>query len=196
MMAVALSFGPSTGVGALLLGYVGVGVGVAAWLSRRGEPLGPALSAVALWPLLLPLDGAASPVALARGPLAERIDAVFAALRSALAEGEPAPWGEDVAVLESAVRAADARLARVDRLLASGPVEVGEEVARSAEALRDARARTVEELVGVLAGVERLRLQLGLLALSGELHDAGALLRGLRDRVAALDEVSVTAARG
>ncbi|MCB9684643.1 MAG: hypothetical protein H6735_06385 [Alphaproteobacteria bacterium] len=169
------------------LAYVGVGLGVAVVLRRRGAEAATASSAVVVWPLLLPMLSDATPP---RGPLADRIDSTFAALATALAHPAAAEvdWKADAEGLRTSLHTADARLALVDRLLGDAGDDPG--LREEAERLRSARDHAAAEIAAVLAGVGQLRLRLGLLALSGETASIGEQLRRWRDQVAALDEVA------
>ena len=169
-------------------GYVVAGGVVAAGLVRRGEPRATVLLAFVTWPLLLPLLWDA-PVAEVAGPLKQRIDAALDALAKTL--GDPAtgelPGGDDVGFLREAMHRADARVALVDRLLASPDTAS----APNAQAtLREARATAVAEIEAVITGAIELRLQVGLLALHGDTGPVRERLRELHGRIGALDEVA------
>jgi hypothetical protein len=179
--------------------YLAAGVGVGALLARRGQAPATALSAMAVWPLLLPLlketsptDGAASP---APGPFAGRIDAALDALATLARDAgeEDLLPGGDLVGLRLALQRADDRLARVDRFVASeeaSPDEHRSEGARrQLDALRAARRHAAAEIEGVLDQVTELRLQIGLVTLSGHDVDIRDQLYALRSRIGALDEV-------
>ncbi|TNE88786.1 MAG: hypothetical protein EP330_13425 [Deltaproteobacteria bacterium] len=192
MIALLLG-GKSAATVLVLLGYTAVGAGVGARLSRDGHSSATTASALAAWPLLLPLLGEAPPPvrrAPGSGPFASRIHTAFARLEEAL--GDPAsaelPWDAEVGALRDVLLSADTRLALVDRLL-DDEVE-DEEVARSREALAEARERAAAEIEAVLSGVSQLRLQVGLLALQGEALPVTERLRELAARAGALDEVT------
>lgn len=188
-----ISWSGTTLTGAIAAGYVGIGIGVAAGLSRKGLPLGTALSALAVWPLLAPLLAGDAP-RVRTGPYDARIADTFAALAAVVAEvGDPgiAPDGE-LDVLRTALARADERLGLVDKWLAAG---LGADAdadgpRRQAEALRQARAHAATEIEAVLAGLAELRLQIGLVTLAGQGISVRDQLAGLRSRIAALDEVS------
>ncbi len=172
----------------VVLLYVLVGIGVGAMLHFRGRDGAVAGSALAVWPLLLPLLGNAPPRAAVGGPFAGRIASTFRALLDAL--GDPsagdAPWDEDVVPLRAALQEADQRVAFADRLLA----DAGADETRTVTRLREARERTAREIEDVLAGVVELRLQVGLLALSGNAVAVRDQLRAFHARARALAEVS------
>ncbi len=178
----------------LALLYLAAGAGVALALSRRGHPAATAVSALAIWPLLLSLTRRGPAARAPAGPMSGRIAACFEATFEALADaGDAAPLGrEELAGLLAALQRADARLAAVDRLLARGalPDSADPGVRDSALALRQARARSAGEIEAVLAGVLQLRLQIGLLALAGDDRAARQRLAELRDRARALEELT------
>jgi hypothetical protein len=179
---------PSVGVAGAAAAYLLVGGVVGAMLRRRDAEPATAWAALVVWPLLLPvLTAGADPVG--DGPLAAQIGVAFAAIeRAAALPGATDPaWAADLSGLRRALVATDRRLALVDRLLAESPG--GAETRADADALRAARAHTAAGVLDVLADLERLRLQLGLLVLSGEGARVTSHLRDLRARVAALDEV-------
>lgn len=180
---------------ALGLAYLAVGAGVAWGLSRRGHPAVTAVSAVAVWPLLAPLLKA-DPGLSGVGPTATRIRACFSALAASAAEaGGALPQAEMAALMASLYRA-DERLAMVDRLLESdGLAQLegaggADELRRSLETLRTARAHAAGEIEAVLAGVLQLRVQLGIQALAGDRQPVRERLREMTARVHALEEVT------
>lgn len=182
-------------------------VGVGAWCAwrhhRLGRPTPTVLAALVAWPLLWP-DADARPLPSpgnepgnepAAGPLRPRIDEAFAALERALV----APGADAVArpgdliALRTALRQIDARVAAVDRLLEDTLVDrLPDDPAISAtlDRLHRARARAVAALEDSLAGLARLRLQVGLVALAGDVGPVREHLLALAARVAALDEVT------
>ena len=171
--------------GGLAVAYLAGGIVVAALLERSGQPRGAVLGALVAWPLLVPLLSGERLVS-GSGPLRSRIESTLRALQETL--GDPAardvPWTADLDGLRSALLAADARLALVDRLL------VDADESRAACELREARADRVGASEVVLAEVQQLRLQVGVAALAG---DGGALaerLRELSGRAQALGELT------
>lgn len=167
------------------VGYGAAGVVVAVLLSRVGHPVATSVSALAVWPLLLPLLTQAPEPDAAAGPLAGRIDATFRAMERTLSDpaAEGVPWEGDLRNLELTLVRADARIALVDRLLADTPGEAG-------DGLREARERALAELEVVLEGVVRLRLGVGMLALSGDTSQVRAELDALVARAGALEELA------
>jgi hypothetical protein len=177
--------------------YLLLGVGVGLVLLRRGQAPGTALAALPAWPLLLGLLGARPGASPLGGPRSTAIARAFAALDDLLAQqrqqGASAPWAGELGDLRRAMEAADARIAMVDAILADlrGSDDA---VAADLAALAQARERAAGELDAVLGGVHRLRIQLGLLALS-EIHDEAAQavqqrLRELRAQARAIEEIS------
>lgn len=169
----------------LLVGWLAVGALTGLTLSRRGQPLATALTAVLAWPVLVPLlTGAPS-----SGPFAERIAGCFAALRAALADPAAASVvsNEELVALEAALVRADARIAMVDRLL--------QEDALSQDPLSSqlsrARGHAADEVEAVLRGVVQLRVQVGLVALAGDTLPVRDRMRELGARVSALEELSL-----
>ncbi len=152
---------------ALAVGWAGAGVVVAALLLRRGHGALLAWTALVAWPVLL------AAAARAPGPLTAEIDARFAALRVALREADVAAPA-DLAVLHAEMREADAKLARVDRLLAAGP---------PSEAVIEARGRAADDVRAVLAELDALRADLGLALLAGSSVVVGPRLSQLKARV-------------
>jgi hypothetical protein len=166
---------------------VGTGVGLA--LTRRGQPASAALTAVAAWPVLLPVLFDGAPPVRPAGPFADRIAACFASLRNALAD--PAAHGvvtpEELVSLQEALNRADGRIGMVDRML-------GEEALRGdplADQLVRARGFAADEIEGVLRGVVQLRVQVGLVALAGDTLPVKDRMRELRARVHAIEEISL-----
>jgi hypothetical protein len=193
-VATLVPWGPNQLALALLAAYALAGLAIGTALSRRGQPASTALSALAVWPLLVPLlSSPPPPLPVRSGPLSERIDGVFAALGSVLAEtGTTELSSADLERLRSALHRADERLALVDGLLGQ-PIEAGGDVARSVDRLRQARAHAGSEIEAVLAGLVELRLQIGLLTLSGG-GSVREQLKALQSRVAALEEVDASCA--
>ena len=176
-----------------MLGYVGIGAGVGARLASDGHPSATSVSALAAWPLLLSLVGrspASRPRVAGDGPFAPRIHDALFRLQEAL--GDPAaaelPWDAEVEALREVLLSADTRLALVDRLLEDETTDA--EVARSHQALAEARSHAAAEIEAVLSGLAQLRLQVGLLALQGEVLPVTERLRELAARAGALDEVT------
>jgi hypothetical protein len=167
--------------------WIAVGLVVAGALNRQGQPTPTALCAIAAWPLFV---GVLSPTQATDGPLAARIHAAFAGLRETLhAEhptGAPDPSGLDVSGLEAALLRADARIARVDRLLAETTESEPPPEVLTLRAARDASVRQVE---AALAEVARVRVQVGLVALSHDASPVRAALADLAARVRVLEEV-------
>lgn len=190
MSPAVVSWGPNSLALGLLAGYALAGFAVAAALSRRGAPSGTALSALAVWPLLLPLFGAPAAVGSRPGPMSARIDQVFAALAQVLRQTGTTELSEgDLERLREALHRADERLALVDGLLAQ-PAEDG---SRSWGRLHQARRHAASEIEAVLSELAELRLQIGLLTLSGG-GSVRAQLEALQSRVAALEEVEAATA--
>ncbi len=180
--------------------YLAVGMTVGAVLQRAGHPGSTALSALVAWPLLLGLLGAKQRRPPQGGPKASAIARAFEALDDLATQqreqGVQVSWAGELGELRRALDAADARLAMVDRILedlrSSGPDAAA--VSEDLEALAAARERAAAELDAVLGGVHRLRIQVGLLALS-EIRDEAAQavqqrLRELHARARAIEEIS------
>ncbi len=175
--------------------YVALGGVVGVLLQRTGQPATMGLSALVVWPLLLPTlqkPTEPPPQAILRdGPRAEQITLTFAAATRALADGPEVAGGQrELDALQRALERTDARLAWVDALLETdaGP-GAEEDLAR----LQAARNHAVGEADAVLAGVSQLRLQIGLAALS-ELRGEGTpavqdRLRELHARVQVIEEL-------
>jgi hypothetical protein len=171
----------------LLLGvWLVLGGATAVALARNGQPAGTAVAALAAWPVLLPLLGAAPPAA---GPFSGRIHAAFSALRAALADpGAAGVIGPDeLTTLEAALHRADARIGMVDRLLAEEALRADPLSAQ----LDRARGHAVDEVEAVLRGVVQLRVQVGLLALAGDTAPVRERLQELGARVRAIEEISL-----
>jgi hypothetical protein len=150
------------------------GLGVALALSRQGHPTMTVALAVPFWPLLAALLG--TPEARAGS------DAALDRLERTLGEfGEPA----DLAPLRRALVEAEARVARVDRVLAE---ERGAAPPEALDELVAARNRSAAEIEAVLEEIARLRIRIGLRALDGA--PLRTRLADLAGRVRALDEVA------
>ncbi len=180
--------------------YLGLGLAVALWLHRSGHPRGTCVSALAAWPLLLGLLGATPEPAPVGGPRAGAIRRAFEALEDLLAQqkeqGVALSWSGELGNLRRALDSADTRLALADRILADlRPTSAeGATVAEDLATLKRARDRAAGELDEVLGGVHRLRIQVGLLALS-EISDEAAVavqerLVQLHARARAIEELS------
>lgn len=174
----------------LLALYLVSGAVTATLLHRAGHPPATAVSALAAWPLLVPLawpNAAAEP----SGPHADRIRRSVDALARALAD--PATSGlateTELAALTEALLAADARVGRVDRILAeadgSDPA-----LAASSERLRSARDRAHDEIAVVVSELDQLRLHAALMVLSGDTAAASERVSALVQRARAIDEVA------
>lgn len=168
----------------IALVYVAIGAVVALGFLRAGAP-GAAAGAVFAWPLLL--GGAGGEPAGGQGPYAREIQRGLRALRAALEEPEAQGLvpAAHVDAIEAALRGADARVRRVDRLLQDADVQASPDGAR----LRRARGRAAAELEAVLKGLVQLRVQLGLVALAGETAPVREQLDTLAARLHALDEL-------
>ena len=180
-----LAWSPTTLSHLLAAAYVSCGIAVATKLSRSGASHETALSALAVWPLLLPLLTA--PPKPPTGPLGERIDRAFADLDRVLVESPSTPLDPtDLRALREALHRADERLALVDRWLER---ERQNNQPSALASLQEARQRSVLEIESVLGEMSQLRLQIGLLTLAG---DGGAVqeqLSALMARVSALEEL-------
>jgi hypothetical protein len=170
--------------GLLVLLYLAAGVATAMRLEQRHRPRGAVVGALLAWPLMLPLLGDTAPIA-ARGPMADRIDASLRSLAHTLADPAAQDVGAvaDLSGLRTALHAADARLALVDRVLADAP-----EGPATGE-VRAARARGERAIVGVLDEVQQLRLQVGMAAIAGGSDLLAERLAELSARAGALAEV-------
>jgi hypothetical protein len=191
---------PSWAGAALVYLVLGLGVGLA--LLHHGHSRGTAASALAAWPLLLGLLSAKPAPTPEGGPKAADIDRAFCALEDLLAQqrqqGVSIAWAGELGDLRQALEAADARIAMVDRILEDLRAGDVRHVATDLAALGRARERAATELDAVLGGVQRLRIQVGLLALS-EIQDEAAQavqqrLRELHARARAIEEISSLAA--
>ncbi len=173
----APSVAPAAAWLALGAAWLVVGLGVAVALARRGEPTPTAAAALLFWPLLAPT--------LLAAPTSDRVRDAFDRLRDALRDaGEPVP--PDLDALRATLIAAEARLARIARLVAEEPDAAPAEVA----ALREAHARAAAELDAVLAEVGRVRVQLGLASLAGDTAAVRARVGDLLARARTLHEVA------
>ena len=173
----------------LLLAYLGLGVGVAIVLARRGASSMTAISAIGCWPLLVPLLRA--PATDRRtGPLGDRIERCAADLRATMADpaADDLPIVDDLDDLVRDLHGADARLAMVDALLhdvgATSPPRP------AIDALRRARARAAAEVEAVLDGMVELRLAIGLRSLAGNTVPVRERLQDLRVRLGAVEEIA------
>lgn len=164
--------------------YVLIGVGIGLGFVRQGAR-GAGAAAVLAWPLMLGDLGA--PGAGVGGPYAREIRRGLRALHEALAEpdAEGLVPASHLEAIEGALCDADARVARVDRLLQDADVQASPD----GERLRSARARAAAEIEAVLKGLVQLRVQLGLVALAGETAPVREQLDALTARLAALDEL-------
>ena len=192
-------FGIPNWAGAALV-YLVLGLTVGLVLLHNGHPRSTAASALVAWPLLIGLLGARPLAPSAGGPKAAAIARAFGALNDLLeqqrAQGVGVGWAGELGDLRAALEAADARIAMVDRILDDLRAN-GADATAVAEDLADlarARERATDELDAVLGGVHRLRIQVGLLALS-EIRDEAAQavqqrLRELHARARAIEEIS------
>jgi hypothetical protein len=190
------------------LAYLGIGVGVAWDLGRRGHGIGVTASALPCWPLLLGLVGSAPPPPVlleptprARGPHAARIDACLRALGAGLREvvdlgGAPLIDAAQLQTLGDALDRVDLRIARVDQLLAEAEAEAARAqfhdpaVDAAVATLRGAREHAQRELDGVLSGLLQLRVQLGLFTLAGEAEPVRERLAEIEARIVALAQLA------
>ncbi len=173
--------------------YLGAGATVAAALARQGAARSAVSTAVVAWPFLVhqlwAVEDRPEPP---RGPTRDAIDRAFVRLDDAVRRGGglPADGVVDVYALRDALHAADARLAVVDRILAEDREGLDEgPLAESLATLRARRDRAAAEINAVLGEIARLRVQLGIQALSGDTVSLRDGLRGLIARARALDEV-------
>ncbi|MFZ5480868.1 MAG: hypothetical protein ACOZNI_29175 [Myxococcota bacterium] len=172
----------------LLAGWLVVGGFTAAALARRGHPMATVACAVPAWPVLLSLFEQAGGKRGA-GPYASRIAAAFAALAETMRDPaatevvDPDTLGR----VREALDRADARVALVDRMLADESLRGDAAAAR----LADARARAAGQIEEILRGVVQLRVQVGLVALAGDVAPARERLGELAARVHALEELTL-----
>ena len=169
--------------------YLAVGATVAWLLGRRGVGSPVAVSALACWPLLLPLLSAPHDPQPS-GPLSDRIAGCAKDLRSTMAD----PRAENVVVVEDLdelvadLHRADQRVGMVDALVAD--VRASSEGAPGLGALLSARARAAAEVEAVLQGMVELRLSIGLRSLAGNSVPVQERLDDLRARLGALNEIT------
>ena len=179
----------------VLLAWLALGVVVALALRSRGAGVETVVAAVVGWPLLVHqlFEGPARPAppeAGPAGPLGTEIERAFAKVREVAPRGD-ADWLGDLEVLRASLLAADARVALVDRILAEAAEDRGSaSVAASIAQLTARRARTLAEVEAVLAELVRMRVQIGIVALSGDTLPVRDGLLSLNARVRALDEMS------
>lgn len=164
--------------------YVLIGLGVGLGFLRQGAR-GAGAAAVLAWPLMLGDLGGPGPAAA--GPYARQIRRGLRSLQEALSEpdAEGLVPASHLTAIEGALCDADARVARVDRLLQDADVQASPD----GERLRSARARAAAEIEAVLKGLVQLRVQLGLVALAGETAPVREQLDALAARLATLDEL-------
>jgi len=177
---------------AVLLAWLAAGIVVAIALRSRGAGVETVAAAVVGWPLLVHqlFEGPGRPTPPAAGPLGPEIERAFAKVREVAPRGD-ADWLGDLEVLKASLRAADARLALVDRILAEAAEDrASASVAASIAQLTARRARTLAEVEAVLAELVRMRVQIGIVALSGDTLPVRDGLLSLNARVRALDEMS------
>lgn len=114
----------------------------------------------------------------------------FARVHEVAPRGD-ADWLYDLGTLERSLRAADARLGLVDKILAEAAEDrAGVGADASLHTLADRRARAVAGIEAVLDELVRMRVQIGIVALSGDTHSVRRSLVSLTARVRALDEIS------
>ncbi len=170
--------------------YLAIGL-VSALRFHRDGHRATAAAAVFTWPLrpegTAPLPGAYAGDGPRSGPYASDIRKHLADLHTAL--DEPGVAGlvssGDLAAISRALRAADARVGTVDRMLADPAIRLAEQGTR----LVSARQTAAAELEAVLKGLVQLRVQLGLVALVGETAPVQDRLRELSARLGAIEEV-------
>jgi hypothetical protein len=173
----------------LALGWVAVGVALAVALHRRGQPGATALAALVVWPVLLPLLWSAAGSG-AGGPNAARIDATLAALRGTLVADGGGEVDGGLTALAGALHEADARIAKVEALLAaSTPADDHPGVQRARAELAAGRDRATAEIDAVLAEIVQIHLHVGLRALAGAPGDLSLRIANLEARIRALHEV-------
>lgn len=180
----------------LLLGaYAALGLLAAGLLAHRGVAPGTAAAAVVGWPFfvhtLVPTEAPPRPAPSAcAGPLHADIDLTFDRLEDAARRVEVNVQGlVELTALRRALHVADTRVAVVDRILAEDDAPGSGQLAESLVRLRARRDRSVREIRDVLDEIARLRVQLGMLALSGDTMSLQDGIRALVARVKALDEV-------
>lgn len=179
----------------VLLGYVAVGGAVAVGLRRQGAGLDTCGAAVVAWPFLVHLLGGETAVPDdPSGPLGGAIARAFAKVEEVLdrSDADGLHWTGELGALRRSLEEADRRLTVVDRILADAAEEpsAGGALAESLGALRATRGRAAAEIEAVLDELARLRVQIGIVALSGDSMPVREGLRGLTARVRALDELA------
>lgn len=168
-------------VGFVLL-WLAVGAVVGALLAEQGHPTGSIAVAAFAWPLMAPL--LTSDRARKRGPMAARIDHAIDRLKDSLADQRfHSPVDLDSA--RASLHRIDARLARVDRMLAEGDLP-----AADVATLQRARSDAEAGIIAVIEEMGRLRVRAGLAALAADAGPMEGRLAELTARVSALDEVS------
>jgi hypothetical protein len=173
----------------LLLSWLVVGLGVGAALHHRGQPTATSLSALVVWPVLLPLlwNGTTG---RAMGPNAARIESIVGLLSETLVNDPSGEMYAGLTALGRALHEADARIATVERLLASPtPADDHPRVRRARAELLAGRDRATLELNAVLAEMVELHLDVGLRELAVGPADLSLQIRSLEGRVRALYEV-------
>ena len=175
---------------AATIAYLLMGAAVSMSLARRGATLEERCTAVVGWVFFLATLSAPPPQEH-RGPHADRIEHAFHALSQLLADADrgEADWERELDALHEALLAADQRVQLVDQLLAEEATAARSELHESRNALVARRTRAAEEIQGVLDELARLRLQIGLVALSGDALPIREGLLSLAARIRALDEV-------
>lgn len=146
-----------------------------------------AAAAVFTWPLLLPDTDKTPSHRASSGPHGADIRDGLARLAEATRDSgcEGLIDDRELQGIARALNAADARVARVDRLLADPALADAPEGDR----LRAARDQAAAEIRAVLKGLVQLRVQLGLVALVGDTAPVQDRLRELTARLSALDEL-------
>lgn len=169
--------------------YLVAGATVAWVLARRGVRSTLAASALACWPMLLPLL-AGAPQVERSGPLGERIVRCASELRSTMSDprAESVVDVEDLDELVADLHRADQRVGMVDALVADVRASSGD--APGLSALLAARSRAASEVEAVLQGMVELRLSIGLRSLAGNSVPVQERLVDLRARLGALDELT------
>jgi hypothetical protein len=166
--------------------WLAIGAAVAVLLLRQGHPAETVLMTLVAWPLTVPLLGGEAP-RLLPGPLGARVEAAVARLHATLGEG---PHTADLAAVRAQLLRTDARLARLDTLLA----DPGDLPDADVRALREDRARTEATILRAVEELGRLRVRAGLAGLEPEPGANDGPFADLMARVAALDEVAGDAA--